>query len=84
MSREQPAGARERPIPDEGPIQLWPEGRGGERWGLLLDVSVCPFPGCPERHVVVDGFRMEGPRHAGARSGLTVMPAGKDLSAAGS
>lgn len=76
MNREQPARPRERLVPAEGPIQLWPDGRGEERWGLLLDVNVCPFPGCPERHVVVDGFRVEGLRHASARPGLPALDGG--------
>jgi hypothetical protein len=49
----------ERPIPEEGPILLWPNASGQERRTLVLHVSVCPFPGCPERHVLVDGFLVE-------------------------
>jgi hypothetical protein len=52
------AAASPRPgrrIPARGPIFLWrdTDGRGE---GLVLFVGVCPFPGCPERHVLVSGF----------------------------
>lgn len=59
MSSEQARRPGESLIPEEGPILLWPSSPGAERWALLLDVNVCPFPGCPERHVIVDGFLVE-------------------------
>ncbi len=55
MTESVPHQPCERVIPELGPIVLWPLG-GEEERGLLLEVSVCPFPGCPERHVLVDGF----------------------------
>lgn len=63
MASEQQTRAFERSIPDQGPILLLPA--DGEGRGLILDVNVCPFPGCPERHVIVDGFLVEsGDGHA--------------------
>jgi len=59
VSRHQPIRSPERLVPEEGPIQLWPNAPGEEKWGLLLEVNVCPFPGCPERHVIVDGYLVE-------------------------
>ncbi len=56
MHTGEPRRPCDRLIPDDGPILLWPDAAGVGRWGLLLDVNVCPFPGCPERHVLVDGF----------------------------
>ncbi len=69
MNGVQPTRPCERLVPAEGPILLWPDAGGGERWGHLLDVNVCPFPGCPERHVIVDGFLVENLRRAGAGPG---------------
>ena len=59
MMTNLPIRTRERLIPDVGPILLRPDPGGRERRGLLLDVNVCPFPGCPERHVLVDGFLIQ-------------------------
>jgi hypothetical protein len=47
-----------RQLPSEGPILLWRDGRAG-RDGLLLLVEVCPFPGCPLRHVDVMAYRTD-------------------------
>lgn len=49
-----------RHIPEDGTIMLWREREGDSAERLLLKVRVCPFPGCPDRHVLVDGFRMDG------------------------
>ena len=69
MTSEQERKPSERLIPEEGPILVWPSSPGEEHWALLLDVNVCPFPGCPERHVIVDGFLVEHLRHSTVRPG---------------
>jgi len=69
VKRHPPTRSPERLVPDEGPILLWPKPPGEERRGLLLEVNVCPFPGCPERHVIVDGFLVENLRRTGGRPG---------------
>jgi len=50
--------ALDRQLAGDGHLMLlWRTGRGGtHREGLLLVVGVCPFPGCPDRQVWVDGY----------------------------
>jgi hypothetical protein len=49
--------ALDRQLPEDPHLLLlWRTGAPHRREGLLLVVSVCPFPGCPVRHVLVDGF----------------------------
>jgi hypothetical protein len=59
MTTSLPGRTCQRLIPEVGPILLRPTPGAREGRGLLLDVNVCPFPGCPERHVLVDGFLVE-------------------------
>ncbi len=60
---QKPRQPCDRLIPEDGPILIWPDGTAEQRGALLLDVNVCPFPGCPERHVIVDGFLVRDVRH---------------------
>jgi hypothetical protein len=47
-------------VADDGPIILWRDDEIGlGREGLVLTAGVCPIPGCPVRHMMVDGFRVD-------------------------
>lgn len=48
-----------RQVHSSGPILLWRDRPGGGREGLLLFIEVCPFPGCPLRHVDVTAYRTD-------------------------
>jgi hypothetical protein len=60
MSSER-TGPSGRRYAEDGPIFLWRQGSGVGGQGLILVANVCPFPGCPDRRVLVDGFLMDGP-----------------------
>jgi hypothetical protein len=49
--------AQDRQLPDDPHLLLlWRDGTRSRREGLLLVVDVCPFPGCTDRHVLVEGW----------------------------
>jgi hypothetical protein len=57
VSTLQANDALDRQVSDDGAlVLLWRKERERRHEGLLLVVGVCPFPGCPARHALVEGY----------------------------
>lgn len=60
MRRVLPNPRLDRQLDPDGPALLWRDREGGRRDGLMIVTWVCPFPGCPDRHVEVAAYRLDG------------------------